>query len=125
MGTIQELEARREAILAEMRGLRSMQRGTVNQQYLKVHHQGKREPVLRGPYYVWSRREGKKTVSRRLTSAKEVARARQASAQHQRFAELCREFEVVTERIAALQPSGAQEGPEKKRRKSRSSKAAK
>lgn len=125
MDSMGDLEARREAILGEMRSLRSIKRGSVNEQYLKIHHKGEREPVLRGPYYVASRSQGGKTISRRLTSSQEIAHALEANSQFQRFRALCREFILVTERLAELPPTGAQESPEKKRRKSRSSKAAK
>jgi hypothetical protein len=37
---------------SDMRAIRSMKRAGINEQYLKVPHKGKAEPVLRGPYYV-------------------------------------------------------------------------
>lgn len=126
MNTIPELEARREAVLQEMLTIHSLHRGTINKQYLEVRHKGKPEPVLRGPYYVFSRREGNRTVSRRLTSAAELERARQDVAAHQRFVALCQEFESLTEKLGRLESeeSGALERG-KKRRRSRSSKTAK
>ena len=53
MDTIQALQARREAIVTEFGSMRFI-RGTVNEQYLKVAHKGKKEPVLR-VLITWSR----------------------------------------------------------------------
>ena len=46
MNRIKEIEARREVILSVMRSIRSMKKGSVAEQYQKVHHKGKQEPVL-------------------------------------------------------------------------------
>src|SRR6266478_1770774 len=101
MKRIETLEARREAIVQEMLAIRSMRRGTINEQYVKVGHGGGQEAAVRGPYYVLSRREGGQTVSQRLTSAAALERARSEVAEHQRFVALCREFEEVTEQLGA------------------------
>lgn len=123
MTSIQELEARREAILTEMRSLRSLRRGTLNEQYLKVRHQGKAEPVLRGPYYVFSRRGEGKTVGYRLTTPQAVAEARADIAAHKRFLALCQEFVAVTEELGELvRQAPAERTAEKKRRRSPSNK---
>ena len=45
---------------------------------MKVPHKGNAQPVLRGPYYVLSRREGNKTVSVRLTNAAMLLETREA-----------------------------------------------
>jgi len=118
--TIQELEERRDAILEQMRGMRSMRRGTVNEQYLEVPRKGGNKPVLRGPYYVFSRREGSKTVSHRLRTTQEVQQTREDVEQHKRFVALCKEFEIVTERLGHLTRSQSGEHEKKKRWSSRS-----
>lgn len=48
MHTMQEIESRGDAALREMRSIRSMKRGTINEQYLKVPQKDKK-PALRGP----------------------------------------------------------------------------
>ena len=123
MPTIQELESKRDAVLQQMRSIRSMKRGSINEQFLKVHHRGIKGPAARGPYYVLSRHEPRmgKTVSRRLTSKEAVERARTEVAAYQRFVALCREFQELTEMLGELEGSLAVPGAEKKRHKLRSS----
>ena len=123
MDTVLELETRRDAVLAELKTIRSMRRGTVNEQYLSVRHKGVREPAQRGPYFVLSRydAEKRKTVSRRLTTPGEVERARRDIAAHERFIALCQEFARLTERLGEAEGGGATEMEvEKKRRRSSS-----
>jgi hypothetical protein len=115
MDTMQQLEQRRERILEQLREIRSMRRGTVNEQYLKVPHKGRARPVLRGPYYVLSRSQDGKTVSQRLTDPKQVEQARADVAAYQRFTALCREYAQVTEQLGQLERAGVGQGREKKR----------
>ncbi len=124
MSSIRDLETRRNAILDEMGSIRGMRRGTITQQFLKVPQKGKKEPARRGPYYVFSRSEGGKTVSQRLRSAEELQQAREDVAQYKRFVALCKELEGLTEKLGELE-RGTQETPEKKRRRSRPSKTRK
>jgi hypothetical protein len=103
MNSIRELEVRRDAILEEMGSIRSMRRGTINEQFLRVRLKGKEQPLLRGPYYVFSRREGNRTVSKRLTSPAQLQRVKRQGEAHKRFVALCKEFEVLTERLGELE----------------------
>jgi hypothetical protein len=122
MATFDDVESRRNAVLEEMRSIRAMTRGTINEQFLNIRHKGIREAVPVGPYYVFSRYEPEigKTKSRRLTSKEEVEQARKGVAEYQRFLALCREFEVLTERLGELE-GGSLEETKKKLHKSPSS----
>ena len=116
MDTVQGLERRRNDVLEQMRAIRSMRRGTVNEQYLKVRHKGQSEPTRCGPYYVLSRKEGGRTVSQRLPAA-QVEQARSDVAAHRHFVELCQEFERLTEQLAQVERTGGGQGQEKKRQR--------
>lgn len=117
MTTINDIEAKREAILEEMRSIRSLRRGNISEQYLKVQHRGVREPVLRGPYYVLMRRDGKKVISQRVTKGPALEQARKDIESHRRFVTLCREFEALTEQLGELEHEFPKMEREKKRRK--------
>ncbi len=112
---IQELEARRHAILEEMRSIRSMRRGTINEQHFKTRLKRRKGIVFPGPYYVLSRREGEKTVSKRLTSASELEQAQRDVAEYKRFVGLCQEFERLTGRLGEMERGEQDLGQEKKR----------
>jgi hypothetical protein len=125
MDTVQQLEAQRNAILEEIRSIRSMRRGTVNEQYFKTRLKGRKGIVHQGPYYVLSRREGQKTVSSRLRSEAELQQARKDVTEYKRFLGLCQEFERVTARLGELERSEHGLEQEKKRFRSPSSKTGK
>lgn len=125
MDTVQQLEARRNGILEEMRSIRSMRRGTINEQYFKTRLKRRKGMVHQGPYYVLSRREGEKTVSKRLRSAVELEQARKDVAEYKRFLGLCQEFERLTARLGELERGEQGFEQEKKRFRSPSSKTEK
>lgn len=118
MNTVSHIEKRRQEILKEMGTIRSLRRGTINEQYFRARPKRTQEVAMRGPYYVLSRNEGGKTRSRRLTSQQELEGARRDVAAHKRFKELCGEYEGLTERLGELEQSLDEESQEKKRRKS-------
>ena len=125
MDAVQELEARRNGILEEMRSIRSMRRGTINEQYFKARLKGRKGIIHQGPYYVLSRREGQKTISNRLRSESELEQARRDVAEYKRFLGLCQEFERLTARLGELERSEQGLEQEKKRFRSSSSKTEK
>jgi len=103
METVDELEAQRNVILEEMRSIRSMRRGTINEQYFKARLKGRKGIVLQGPYYVLSKREGAKTVSKRLTSGAGLEKARKNVAEYKRFVGLCQGYERLTTKLGELE----------------------
>ncbi len=119
MDTVRTLEEKREQVLEQIWAIRSMRRGSVTEQYLKVRHKGKRKPVVRGPYWVYTWKEGGKTVGQRL-SREEAAQVKKDVEAHKKFVALCREFETLTIRLGDVEVEGALT-PEKKRPRSRSS----
>jgi hypothetical protein len=119
---ISQLEARRLAILEKIRSIDSMRRGTLNEQFFQVRLKGSKKLTRQGPYYVWTRSEGGKTVSQRLTSAEAVEQARADVAAYKRFQALCGEYIEVTSQMGALKRTTEQE---KKRLKSGLSKTGK
>jgi hypothetical protein len=119
---VQQLEARRLAILDEIRSIDSMRRGSVNEQFFQIRRKGSEELTRQGPYYVWTRSQGGRTVSQRLTSAEAIEQARAEVAAYRRFQTLCREYVEVASELARLKRTTEQE---KKRSKSGSSKREK
>ena len=115
MDTMQQLEGRRKAVLEQMAAIRSMRRGTVNQQYLKVPHKGQAAPALCGPYYVLIHKQGGRTISRRVPAG-EVEQVRADVAARRRFVELCREFERLTEQLGQVEREACGGEQRKKKR---------
>ncbi len=103
METREEIEHKRYTIAQDMLAIRSMRRGTITEQFLKAKSKGEQPPVLRGPYYVFSRREGQRTISERLTTPAQVDQTRQDIAEYKKFQDLCKEFEALTERLGVLE----------------------
>jgi len=71
----EDLEKRREEIIMKIKEIRTMRRGTINEQYLKVPRKEK-EPSIRGSYYILSRNEGGKTIGFRLKNQEELELAK-------------------------------------------------
>lgn len=122
MLSTQALEAQRANVLEQMRQIRSMRRGSITEQFLNTKRKGQETTTRCGPYYVLSRHVDGRTVSRRLKAGEELEQAQRDIEQHRLFVELCRQFEALTEQLGELERG---EGPEKKRRRSPSSKTAK
>lgn len=101
MNEIEKLEKRRMEIIKDISSIRAMRKGSVTEQYLKVAHKGKREPALRGPYFLYTRKEKGKTVGRRLSREEADPFRQQVEAFH-RFQALAKEYAEISERMADL-----------------------
>jgi len=115
MDTLQQIEAQRLAILEDIKSIRSMRRGAITEQFFPVRRQGQNQSARRGPYYVFSRHQGSKTVSQRLTTPEALQQAREDVDAFKRFQALCRDYELLTEKLSVFE---RKTGQEKKRSKS-------
>lgn len=126
MTRIQELESRRKEILQELAAMGSLRKGNLNEQWFPVVRNGKKTKKVRGPYFVWTYKVGKKTVSERLKGEPAIAVARRDAAHYGRFKELCVELEQLIAELGVVErQEAASEEALKKGRKSRSSRARK
>ena len=98
MDAIEQIEARKEEIIKEIQSIRAMRRGTINKQYIKVTHKGT-DPALKGPYYVLTKKEQGKTVSKRISSDR-VDKITEETETHKRFNNLAKEFVDLSEKMA-------------------------
>ena len=115
MDPIQQIESRRLAVLENIKAIRSMRRGAITEQFFPVLRKGQKQAARRGPYYVFTRHQGSKTVSRRLTTPQALQQTREDIDAFKRFQALCREYEQITEKLGQLEQ---ETGLEKKRWKS-------
>jgi hypothetical protein len=122
MHLLQQIEAQRLAILEGFKAIRSMRRGSISEQFFPVQRKGQKQAARRGPYYVFTRHRGSKSVSRRLTSPEALRQAREDIEAFKRFQVLCREYERLTEKLGELERETEQE---KKRSRSGSRKTGK
>jgi hypothetical protein len=97
MYSIEDLRNRRQKIHDEIGDIQYMQRGTINEQYLKVPQKGA-EPAVRGPYYVLSWNEDGKTRSTRI-KLEELDQIQQDIEAYKHFQILSKEFIEITEKI--------------------------
>lgn len=126
MTRLERLEAKRLAVLDEMGKIRTLRKGSLGEQWFPVVRDGKKTEKLRGPYYVWTYKADKKTISERIRGPRGVERARQDEAYYKRFKELCREYEALTQQLGELERQESSEMEAlKKGRKSRSNRTRK
>ena len=122
MDPLQQIEAKRLAVLESMKAIRSLRRGSVTEQFFPILRKGQKQAGRRGPYYVLTRHRGQKSVSQRLTTPEAVRQAQEDIEAFKRFRALCQEFEQLTEKLGEME-HGTE--AEKKRLKSGLSKTAK
>lgn len=118
MNEIERLEKRRMQIIEEISSIGTMRKGSVTEQYLKVARKGEREPGLRGPYFLYTRKEKGKTVGRRLSKEKADRFRQQVEAFH-RFQALGKQYAEISERLADL--AGVVEASDREKKQPRSS----
>ncbi|GBE02710.1 hypothetical protein BMS3Bbin06_00446 [bacterium BMS3Bbin06] len=115
MTQLQGLRIRRDEILKEITALEQIRRGSVVEQFVEtVKADGSK--VRRGPYALYSYKEKKKTVSRRVSNPELVKVYRKQIKAFRRYQELSAELICIGEKISDMIIS---EGDDKKNSRSR------
>ena len=99
MRILERLRQRRQELLSRIGLIEEMRRGSVTRQFLKVRLKGQSEPVLSGPYALFTRKSGGRTVGRRLRDPEEVRRLEQQVENYHVFQGLCRQLVELSEQI--------------------------
>jgi len=99
MSRLPKFRAIRQEILGDISAIEEMRRGSVVRQFLKVKLKGHKEPVLSGPYALYTCKKKGKTVGRRLPDPDEVRRLEEQVENYHVFRRLCAELVEVSEAI--------------------------
>jgi hypothetical protein len=113
MKILEILMKKRDDIFNEIRQIKTMRRGTINEQYLKVPQKDS-EPILRGPYYVLSKSVDGKTKSQRIKS-KDLESTKKDVDAYNKFIKLTDEIVEITEQITDITRSSETEDKLKKK----------
>jgi hypothetical protein len=105
METIEQLESQRQKILQELGALRAIRRGTISQQFVDtIDKDGTKK--RRGPYALYTYKEKGKTVSRRLTTPRQVELCQAQIEAYRRYEQLTTQLLEIGEQISNLTLSG-------------------
>ena len=99
MKVLERLRQKRQELLARIGLIEEMRRGSVTRQFLKVRLKSQAEPVLSGPYALFTRKSGGRTVGRRLQDPEEIRQLEQQVENYHAFQGLCRQLVEVSEQI--------------------------
>jgi hypothetical protein len=102
MNTVEQLQQERTRIMQEMLNISCARKGSVTEQYFPVMKDGAPTNEKRGPYWIFSTKQGGKTVSKRLTTSTALAHARREISNHRQLQELFHRFEELTEQLGIL-----------------------
>ena len=101
MTSATQLAMRRSEIVEEISKIRSMRKGVLNAKHQKVLHKNG-EVVIKGPYYVLTKKcSGGKTVSQSV-SAIDAPRVQEEVDNYKRFRQLSDEYVDVCEKMSLL-----------------------
>jgi hypothetical protein len=107
MSSVQQIQQQRQQILEEMAQLEQVRRGSLTEQMVEtVGSDGRRRQ--RGPYPLYTFKEGGRTVSRRVTAPAQIPLYRQQIQQGRRFQELTTQLLHLGEALSdqAVQTAG-------------------
>jgi hypothetical protein len=99
MPKLPQLRQLREELLGHISAIEDMRRGSVIRQFLKLRLKGQKDPVLAGPYALYTCKKKGKTQGRRLHGTEEIRRLEEQVENYHVFRRLCAELVEVSEQI--------------------------
>lgn len=94
-----KLRQTRQTLLAHISLIEEMRRGSVTRQFLKIKLKGQKEPILAGPYALFTYKKNGRTVGRRLRDPEEIRRLEHQVQNFHTFQNLCRQLVEISEKI--------------------------
>ncbi|MFZ2055658.1 MAG: DUF6788 family protein, partial [Candidatus Aminicenantales bacterium] len=94
-----QLRQLRQELLGHISAIEEMRRGSVIHQFLKLKLKGQKDPVLAGPYALYTCKKKGKTQGRRLHGTEEIRRLEEQVENYHVFRKLCGELVEVSEQI--------------------------
>ena len=98
---LRQIRKQRKEILSELAALEQMRRGSLVPQVFEATRKDGTK-VLRGPYMLYTRKDGGKTVSRRVKQPEQVQSYQEQFDAYRRFDALTRDLVHIGEKISDL-----------------------
>jgi hypothetical protein len=99
MPKLPKLRQLRQELLGHIFSIEEMRRGSVIRQFLKLRLKGQKDPILAGPYALYTCKKKGKTQGRRLHGPEEIRRLEEQVENYHVFRRLCAELVEVSEQI--------------------------
>lgn len=99
MFDIKKLRQSRKKLLDHISLIEEMRRGSVTRQFLKIKKMGEPEPVLVGPYALFTFKKKGRTISRRLHDIEEIRTLERQVENGHIFRKLCTQLMEISEQI--------------------------
>jgi hypothetical protein len=119
--SLQQLEARRRQLLAQLSVPRDMRRGSISETYRRCGKSGcwcnQAGQVGHGPFYAFTTKVGGKTQTLQLRPGPELIKLQEQVAAYREFRELCEEAIGVSEKICQVRPAERQSPEEALKKK--------
>lgn len=122
MDNLERLQEKKKELLDQICKLKEMRQGSVVEQYFELR---RRDGTIsrQGPYFLYSYKQGGRTISRRVSSVAVAQRYKEQIEEFRKFEQLRSQLVEISQRISDLKiKAGYAESEVKKKRRRSSSK---
>lgn len=113
------LEKRRIEILDKMRGIKTLRKGTINEQYILVKHKNG-DSVKKGPYFILTKKGAGGKTNTTTIPADKLELFKNEVGNYREFRSLAEEYIHICEQAAALPAGNGLESDEKVKKNKKS-----